>query len=267
MNKPRVYVFDLDGVLYRGEEAVDGAADTLARLRAQESTPLLYFLTNNSTQPRRVYAEKLTRLNMPCTEAEIVTSASASAAYLVAEHGAEGKTALAVGGPGISEELSRVGVLVKRPEELPAEPSGIDFVVVGLDRNFNYHSLFCAQQAILRGAMFVATNRDGQYPIENGRVSPGAGTMVAALQACTDITPIVVGKPEPLGLETILRMANATPEEAVMIGDRLDTDILCGNRVGVPSVLVLTGVTTRARAESAEGDLRPGRIIEDLRDL
>ena len=267
MTEPRVYVFDLDGVLYRGEEAVAGAAEALARLRARAPAPLLYFLTNNSTQPRRVYAEKLTRLGMPCSEEEIVTSASASAMYLIEMHQAAGKTALAVGGPGISEELRRVGIIVKRAEELPAEPDGIDFVVVGLDRAFNYHSLYCAQQVILRGAAFVATNRDGQYPIEGGRVSPGAGTMVAALQACTDVTPIVIGKPEPLGLETILLMADAAPHEAVMIGDRLDTDILCGNRCGVPTILVLTGVTSRAKAEAATDDLRPGRIIADLSEL
>ena len=267
MSEPRVYVFDLDGVLYRGEEAVEGAADALKRLRARTPAPRLYFLTNNSMQPRRVFAEKLTALGMACREEEIVTSSSATAAFLTAKHAAQGKTALAVGGPGISEELGRAGIIVKRAEELPSEPDGIDFVVVGLDRAFNYHTLFCAQQAILRGALFIATNRDGQFPIEGGRVSPGAGTMVAALQACTDVEPVVVGKPEPLGLQTILLMANAAPGEAIMIGDRLDTDILCGNRVGVPTVLVLTGVTTRARAEAATGDMKPARILPDLTEL
>jgi 4-nitrophenyl phosphatase len=263
----RVFVFDLDGVLYRGEEAVDGAAECLARLRVHTPPVRLFFLTNNSSQPRRVYADKLTRLGMPCAEDEIVTSASATAAYLIETLDAAGKAVLAVGGPGISDELGRVGLVVRRPEEVPAEVEGIDYVVVGMDPGFNYHTLYAAQQAILRGATFVATNRDGQYPIEGGRVTPGGGAMVAAIEACTDVKPAVIGKPEPLGLQTILRGAGVQPEEALMIGDRLDTDILCGNRLAVPTVLVLTGVTDLETALAAETAMRPGRIIADLGEL
>jgi len=262
-----VFVFDLDGVLFRGETAVDGAAECLARLRERIPPVRLFFLTNNSSQPRRVYAEKLTRLGMPCTEDEIVTSASATAAYLIDMRNAAGKTVLAVGGPGIADELGRAGLIVRRPEEVPAEVEGIDYVVVGMDRNFQYHTLHAAQQAILRGAVFVATNRDGQYPIEGGKVIPGGGAMVAAIEACTDTIPIVIGKPEPLGLQTILRATGAEPEEAVMIGDRLDTDVLCGNRLAVPTVLVLTGVTDLETALAADAAMRPGRIISDLGEL
>jgi 4-nitrophenyl phosphatase len=264
---PRVYVFDLDGVLYRGEDAVEGAAESLARLRRQRPPIHLFFLTNNSSQSRRVYADKLTRLGMPVTEDEIVTSASATAAYLADAPEAAGKTVLAVGGPGISDELTRIGMTVRRPEELKPTGEGIDYVVVGMDRLFNYHTLHVAQQAILHGATFIATNRDGQYPIEGGKVTPGGGAMVAALEACTDVTPIVIGKPETLGLQTILRHTGVLPEEAVMIGDRLDTDILCGNRLGVPTVLVLTGVTPAEKAASASPAMRPGRIIPTLREL
>jgi 4-nitrophenyl phosphatase len=262
----RVYVFDLDGVLYRGEDPVVDAAEAVTALR-QKPGVSLFFLTNNSSQNRSDYAEKLTALGMPCTEDEIVTSSSATAAYLAAGPGAVGKTALAVGGHGIRTELELVGITVYRPDDADLLEKTIDYVVVGLARDFNYNALYQAQQAILSGAAFIATNRDGQYPMEAGRVAPGAGAVVAAIQACTGVEPVVVGKPEVLGLQTILERADARPEEAVMIGDRCDTDVLCGNRLGVPTVLVLTGVTTREQALGAPAEQQPGRIMETLREL
>ncbi len=262
----RVFVFDIDGVLYRGTEAIDGAAQTLERLRARTPQAQVFFLTNNSSQPRQVYVDKLNGMGMPCTEDEIVTSASATAAYISGVLGAKGATALVVGGPGIEDELTRVGLTVKRSAEAETgEP--VDFVVAGLDREFTYHKLLRAQQAILRGAKFIATNRDHQFPMEGGRVIPGGGAIVAAIEAATDTVPQVVGKPETLGLQTILHTANARPDEAVMVGDRCDTDVLCGNRLGVPTVLVLTGVTTREKAAQVPPEQRPTRIIESLYEL
>lgn len=261
----RVYVFDLDGVLYRGADPVIDAAEAVTMLRQRPGVSL-FFLTNNSSQNRSDYAEKLTALGMPCTDDEVVTSASATAAYLIAGPGAAGKVALAVGGHGIHTELGLAGVTVRRPDDVRVGEV-IDYVVVGLDRNFNYEALYQAQQAILAGAVFIATNRDGQYPMEAGRVAPGAGSVVSAIQACTGVEPIVIGKPEILGLQTILSRAGARPSEAVMIGDRCDTDVLCGNRLGVPTVLVLTGVTTRKQALTAPAEQQPSRIIETLRTL
>ncbi|MDX1934575.1 MAG: HAD-IIA family hydrolase [Capsulimonadales bacterium] len=261
----RVFIFDLDGVLYRGETAVPHAAEALSALRQRTPAVRLFFLTNNSTQPRRVFAEKMARLGMPATEDEIVTSASATALY-IASQGDAGKTALVVGGDGIIDELTRIGMTVRSAGEPEVSGERIDYVVVGLDRSFRYEALFRAQQAILNGAVFLATNRDGQYPVEGGLI-PGAGAMVAAIEACADVRPIVIGKPETLGLRMILDMAGATPPEAVMIGDRLDTDIACGNRLGMPTVLVLTGVTTPERVLDTSllpAEMRPGRILTDL---
>ena len=254
--------------MYRGSEAVAGAAESLTALRARLDKPQLFFLTNNSSQPRRDYVEKLQSMGMACLEEEMVTSSSATAFYL--RHVLQappGQTVLCVGGEGIRDEMRLSGYTVVRTDE-PEDPAQkIDFVVAGMDRNFNYQTLNRAQQAILQGATFLATNRDGQYPIEGGRVTPGGGAMVAAIEACTDTVPLVLGKPEPLGLEAVLQMANCKPADALFIGDRLDTDILCGNRVGVPTALVLTGVTSEAKALDATGDMKPGRIIHTLRDL
>jgi 4-nitrophenyl phosphatase len=202
---------------------------------------------------------------MPVHEDEIVTSASATALYLQSQ-GDTTKTVLVVGGQGIIEELAAIGMTVHRASDPAVSGEQIDFVVAGLDRQFHYDALLQAQQAILRGATFIATNRDGQYPVEGG-VVPGAGAVVAAIEAATDVRPIVIGKPETLGLQMILQRTGARPSEAVMIGDRLDTDIACGNRLGMPTVLVLTGVTPRERVMDMSllpQEMRPSRIIADL---
>ncbi len=264
---PRAYVFDLDGVLFRGDEVIPAAPPALARLRARDPAPFIFFLTNNSWQPRSDYAAKLTRMGMPASEHEIVTSSSATAAYLRAQ-GAAGRTALVVGGSGIRDELERAGLIVVPPDaDVSPDETRADYVVAGVDRQFTYDTLWRAQQAILHGAHFVATNRDNTFPLENGRVQPGGGAIIAAIEACTDTTPVIVGKPETHGLNAILQTCGVAPREAVMIGDRLDTDVLCGNRLGVPTVLVLSGVTSLSAAEQASAEMRPGRIINTLAEL
>ena len=260
---PSIYVFDLDGVLWRGESVVPGAPEAIARLRAAGKR--LYFLTNNSSQPRRVYVEKLTRLGMPAQESEIATSASITAAYLQ-QQGAAGKSVFAVGGPGIHDELGRVGIKVVSVADPEEHDLACDYVVVGLDKDFRYDTLRRAQQCLLRGAEFIATNRDGQYPVEQG-VIPGGGSIVAAIATAAEREPLTMGKPEPLGLQLLLQLAGVAPEDALMVGDRLDTDILCGNRCGVPTALVLTGVGTRKQAEAAPRELAPTRVIETLAEL
>lgn len=259
-----VYVFDLDGVLFRGQTVIPEAPPALESLRASGKS--LFFLTNNSTQPRSAYVEKLTAMGMPCSEDEIVTSASATADYLCRVRGAAGKTVFAVGGQGIKDELERVGIAVRTVDDDPELDAECEFLVAGLDKNFRYETLHRAQQILLRGTEFLATNRDSQYPVEGG-VIPGGGSIVAAIAAAANREPQTIGKPETLGLETILSRAGVWPNEAVMVGDRLDTDILCGNRLGVPTVLVLTGVSTREEAETAPDELRPTQVIETLAEL
>ena len=269
---PHVYVFDLDGVVYRGAQVVPGAAEAIARLRArtQPYPALVRYLTNNSMQTRAEYVAKLAGMGIAAAEDEIVTSSSATAAYIAQTFGTAGKVALVVGGAGIRDELARIDVRVVRSDEAEAENGAFDFLVVGLDRNFVYDTLLRAQQALFRGARFIATNRDGQFPVEGGRLTPGAGAMVAAIAASADAEPVVIGKPETAGLQTILTAANVSPIEAVMIGDRLDTDVWCGNRLGVPTVLVLTGITDRAKAAeqvARRPEWTPGAILKTLHEL
>src|SRR2546423_12280512 len=120
------------------------------------------------------------------------------------------------------------------------------FVLSGWDRQFTYTKLAHAQQYIQRGAVFIATNRDATYPDSGGRTLPGSGALVAALETCSGVIPLVIGKPEPYTLELILRRAGARPDECLVIGDRLDTDIAIGKAVGTRTALVLTGVHTQA---------------------
>lgn len=222
------------------------------------------FLTNNSSQPRSVYVAKLTRMGMPCTESEVVTSASISAWHMKSSR--DRATVFAVGGPGIRDEMLRVGFTVRSVAD-PMECDGeCDHVVVGLDREFGYQTLLRAQQCILRGARFIATNRDTQYPTETG-VIPGGGSIVAAVAAAAESEPEVMGKPETHGLRLLMERHGVAPGEVAMVGDRPDTDILCANRCGVASILVLTGVTDRERISGLPADQRPGRVVRTLDEL
>jgi HAD superfamily hydrolase (TIGR01450 family) len=191
-----------------------------------------------------------------------MTSAYATALYLQGQ-GAAGRRAFVVGEQGLVGDLEGVGV-----EVVPVERDGrVDYVVVGLDKGFNYAKLKRAYEEITAGAEFIATNRDPTYPLEGGVEIPGGGTMVAAIATACGREPRLIGKPQPYALEQILARAGSRPEDAVMVGDRLDTDIRVGRRVEVRTVLVLTGVTSRAEADAAAPEERPDHVIETLHEL
>src|SRR5205823_5455113 len=168
-----------------------------------------------------------------------------------------------IGEHGLAEEMMLAGLTV-----VPLESEQrAEYVVVGLDRFLTFAKLQRAFEEVRAGAAFVATNKDPTYPMEEGREIPGGGSMVAALEYALGVAPIAIGKPEPYTLEEILRLASGGPEEAVMIGDRLDTDIRVGRRLGLTTVLPLTGVTTRAALEVALAEERPDFVVESLIEL
>ncbi len=257
-NHPGLYIFDLDGVIYRGDSVLPFAADALAALRGAGAS--IFFLTNNSTQTRESFRAKIEGMGIPVLPGEIMTSAYAAALYFQEQHLA-GATAYVVGEEGVVDELSRVGVRVQQGED---REGPTDAVVVGLDREFTYRKLWHAQQAILAGALFIATNGDLTYPVEGGQLIPGGGSLVAAVQAASGVEPTVIGKPESYALLKILDLAGATPAETTMVGDRLDTDILAGRRMGFRTVLVLTGVTGQDDVDNAPPEMRPDNVIPDL---
>lgn len=258
--KPQTYVFDLDGVIYRGDEPQPHASDIVRELKHLNRK--VYFFTNNATRSRDDYKTKLNGMNVPAELDDIMTSAHATALYL-SERGTEGRRAYVVGEAGLIGELTSVGLEVVDDSSV----GSIDYVVVGLDRNFTYDKLMHAQQAILGGAQFIATNRDATFPIESGTVIPGGGAIVSAVQTASGIEPIVIGKPATYALNKILEIAESTAEESVMIGDRLETDILLGNIVNMHTALVLTGVATMEDVKVAPAEMKPQRIISDLIEL
>jgi len=259
---PQIYVFDLDGVVYRGSELMPHSVDIIASLR--RSSALVRFFTNNSMLSRQAYVERLAAMGIQASVDDIMTSSYATALYLK-EHNAAGKTVYKIGEQGISDELSAVGVRVISGDDEPG--CKVDYVVVGVDRNFNYRKLARAMSAILSGAEFIATNADATFPMEGDGLLPGGGCMVAAVATAVGREPILIGKPQTYALKKIIELAGGSPETTAMVGDRLDTDVQVANRAGAHSVLVLTGVTSAEDAAAASGDLRPDRIINDLGEL
>ena len=259
---PLTYVFDLDGVIYRGMELMPSARETLATLRKNGNN--VWFFTNNAALSRKSYVEKLAKLDIPSTTNQIMTSAYATALHME-EIGAVGKTAYMIGGEGIKEELELIGMKVLADDEEP--DAKIDYVVVGIDRAISYNKIARAQQSIFDGAEFIATNADASYPSDGGKILPGAGCMVAAVKTASNTHPFVVGKPNTYAFEEILKLSNTTADKTIMIGDRLDTDMLLANAVGAHSVLVLTGVNSREDVEKAGPEYKPDRIIETLAEL
>jgi len=270
----KAVILDLDGVIYRGRTAVPGAAETTRWLGSNGYQT--YYFTNNSTRSRDSYVDLLAGFGITSDADHIVTSASLTAHYFQ-DNGLLPATALVVGEGGLAEELRRAGVRVVRtalPAGLPAgrvegREAGrpIGYVVVGMDRKFTYRKLHEAQQAVLAGAKLIATNRDATYPVEEGNVIPGGGSIVAAVATACEREPLLIGKPSPKAGELIVRRAGVQPDEALIVGDRLETDILTGRRAGLHTCLVLTGISTKEEAEAAPEEMRPHFIIESIADL
>jgi 4-nitrophenyl phosphatase len=244
----------MDGVLYRGDEPLAGVAETLDALTLRGRPYVL--ATNNSMSTPASYVVKLRNMGVAVPEEAILTAGMATHDFLL-ETLPPDAGVFVIGMPGLREQLFADGSFhpVQYGEE---EPSA---VVVGLDLAFDYAKLKAASEAIRHGALFVATNTDATLPTESGLV-PGAGSIVAAVATASGRAPTVIGKPEtPLLVQALHRMGIA-PAEAVMIGDRLDTDILAGHRAGMLSVLVLTGVSTRE--EIADAPVLPDLVLTDL---
>jgi len=257
LREAKAWVLDMDGVLYRGAEVLPGVKELLDALTLRERPVML--ATNNSMSTPEAYERKLAAMGLDIPASAVITSALATRDYLLRTL-PEGAGIYVIGMPALREQLFEGTPFhpVQYGEEQP------EAVVIGLDLEFTYAKLKAAHEAIQRGALFIATNADSTLPTEAGLV-PGAGSIVAALAAATGQRPIVIGKPETPMLETAMTRIGALPEETVMLGDRLDTDILAGERAGMLTVLVLTGVSTREELSSAEA--LPDVVVSDLPSL
>jgi HAD superfamily hydrolase (TIGR01450 family) len=249
------YVFDLDGTLYRGAEPIPGAVNTVVELKRRGAQ--IRYLTNNSSQTREFFAQKLSGMGFPVSLAEIGSSGLGTAA-LLSEWGE--RNAYVVGEPGLVATLREAGVGVQNADEngvVRPDLISADSVVVGIHHSFTYQMMNGAMQCLLAGARFVATNRDVTFPLEGGRLTPGAGSIVAGIAACSGLEPFVVGKPNPYLIELILKETGLPKSGLLVVGDRDDTDLESGRRAGCDTHLVLTGVETNARpGQSFSQDLR-----------
>jgi 4-nitrophenyl phosphatase len=271
---------DLDGVLYRGSEPVAGIAAVLTA-RAGRGDDVVY-VTNNSMWYREDYVERIARMGAPVSADQIVSSPRATALYL-RDHEPSIRHVLTVGASGMDRELEDAGFRVTRAGDIGElirgggaegtdggdgwEAAGRpDAVVVGLDPKIDYLRLTVATDCIRAGARFIATNRDPVYPTERA-VRPGAGSIVAAVEAASGVTPVSIGKPEPYLLEEAARVVGRDAGEAIMIGDSLVTDIAAAIAVGARSILMLTGVTTRGAVDAAPANRRPTHVAADAAEL
>ncbi len=258
----RLVIFDLDGVVYRGVEPVDGARELVAAIH--ERGVLVRFATNNSMVAREGYVERLAAMGIATSVDEIVTSTSATVEHL-RRHEPEVRTVLGIGAAGMEEELRSAGLRVTMGSSAPAEHRGgplvdrYDAVIVGLDPELDYRRLAVAMRAVVDGARLIATNADARYPTAEGFL-PGAGSVVAALRVATGVEPSIIGKPSPAMFEAILEAADVAPGEAVVIGDNPDADIVGARRAGCASILVLTGIADAAMAAELSGERRPDAV-------
>lgn len=249
-------LLDLDGVVYLGGTAIPGAAEALRK--ADEEGMRLAYVTNNAFRSPAAVAALLVSLGAPAEPGDVVTSAQA-AARLLAERLPAGAPVLVVGGSGLRLALRERGLRpVSTAEEKPLA------VVQGYAPGLSYALMAEGGMAVAAGALFVATNADRTLPSRRGQ-APGNGSLIRVIANATGVEPLVAGKPEPpLHRETLIRTGAKHP---LVVGDRLDTDILGAHRVGTDSLLVLTGVTGPADAVLAPPGQRPTYLAEDLYGL
>lgn len=233
----KALAIDMDGVVWRGNTPLPGFDEFFNFLH---QTQLPYMLvSNNSTKTPEQYLQKLAKMGVTTVGIEnVMTSSLATAAYMQNQF-APGSRVYAVGQDGLIEALRLAGFELAEDSSRP-----VDVVVSALDFYLTYEKLKHATVLIRRGAKFIATNGDLTLPTEDG-FHPGAGSILAALQAASGVKPIVIGKPEPLMFEIAVQKMGVAPGETAMLGDRLETDILGAQRVGLKTILVESGVDSR----------------------
>ncbi|GIH11619.1 acid sugar phosphatase [Rhizocola hellebori] len=248
---------DLDGVVVLGDRPVDGAPEALRRLREMGKT--IRFVTNNASRRRDEVAALLTGIGVAAEPGEVLTSAAA-AAQVLAERFAPGSRVLVVGAPALADEVTAAGLtVVTKADDDPVA------VVQGYGPKVGWEHLAEACVAVRGGAQWIATNTDKTLPTPRGPL-PGNGALVAALATALERQPdLVVGKPEPALFLAAARDAGAAG--TLIVGDRLDTDIMGANRAAMDSLLVLTGVATAEAAQGATGTQRPTFVAKDLSGL
>lgn len=249
----RCLIVDMDGVLWHGAQPLPGLIEFVDALRQFDIRFVL--ATNNASLTPEQYVAKLSAMGVSVGRDEVLTSAQAAGMYLatVAPPGAH---VFVIGEDGVKRAMEENGFTLSQ--------DGADYVVVGMDRGLNWEKLAQATLNIRAGAGFIGTNPDTTFPSERGIVH-GNGAILAALTTATEVLPVIIGKPEPLMYRMAMRKLGADPDETLAIGDRLGTDILGAIRAGIPSALVLTGISTQADIDRSE--YKPTFVFTGLPEL
>jgi len=253
--KYQYYLLDLDGVVWRGDKPIH--ENIIAIKKLMDLGKYVYFISNNSTRSRLDYVRKLHRMSLKVNVDQVINSAYATAYYIREVYG-KGKV-LIIGEKGLYEEFKQMGFDVYYADK---SVDRVDYVVVGLDREFNYTKLTNAVRHILKGALFIATNEDALLPVGD-EVIPGAGTMVAAVATAVGKRPAAtIGKPNTFMINMLSKRDRIELEKSIIIGDRLDTDIAVACKLNIDSLLVLTGVAKKDNIHNAP--CRPTYIADNL---
>jgi 5'-nucleotidase len=249
---PKNYLIDMDGVLIRGKTLVPGADAFIQRLHEHGAKFLL--LTNNSRYMPRDLAFNLKNIGLNIQAENIFTSAMATARFLHAQK--PGGTAYVIGESGLTTALHDIEYIITERDP--------DYVVIGETAAYNFEHVTRAVRLILNGARFICTNQDANGPGEKG-VVPATGALAALIETATGKQAFFVGKPNPLMMRSALNYLDVHSEETMMIGDRMDTDIIAGVQSGMDTILVLSGVT---RLEEVAGyPYVPGHIVDSVADI
>ncbi|KAF7204703.1 glycerol-3-phosphate phosphatase [Nothobranchius furzeri] len=276
-------LFDCDGVIWRGDQSIPGAPQVINLLK--EHGKKVFFVTNNSSKTRKMYADKMTSLGFGVREEEVFGTAYCCAMYLKTVCKLEGKVYL-LGSNAMEQELEAVGiqqtgvgpdhVFGKQNDwaSVPLDPE-VKAVVVGFDEHFSYMKLNRAMQYLIqRDCLFVGTNRDTRLPLEGGKAVPGTGCLLQAVETAAQRQAQTVGKPNHFMFDCVASQFGVNPDRCLMVGDRLDTDILLGSNCGLKTLLTLTGVSTVAEAEahwesgcSERKGMVPDYYVESIADL
>ncbi|WP_213455850.1 HAD-IIA family hydrolase [Rhizomonospora bruguierae] len=246
------WLTDMDGVLVHEGVPIPGAPEFVARMRASGKPFLI--LTNNSIYTPRDLQARLTRMGFDVPEERIWTSALATAQFL-ADQRPDG-TAYVIGEAGLTTALHSVGYVLSDYEP--------DYVVLGETRTYSFSAITTAIRLIDSGARFICTNPDATGPSSEGAL-PAAGSVAAMISKATGVEPYFVGKPNPMMMRSALNTIEGHSESTAMIGDRMDTDVLCGLEAGLETILVLTGISTRADVDRYP--YRPSRVVASVADL
>ena len=260
-NDIKNFVIDMDGVLWQGDTPMPGLVEFFDTLHQRNNDYIL--ATNNAMRTATQYVEKLANFGVEIPTSQVLTSSEATARYLRHQY-PDSTSAYVVGEIGLQEAMQDKGFVLLEAEGFVDVGARADFVVVGMTMQACYSHLASAAYLINQGAIFVGTNPDVTYPTEVGLL-PGAGSYLAFLETATDLSPLIIGKPNKAMFDEALFRLNGSPADTVMIGDRLNTDIAGGHMAGLRTMLLLTGISKEKDLKSAP--VQPDWIFSDLNQL